>query len=98
MNPSITTKFIERHLDWFEGSFCYLTENLNFPIELIECTSSWIWDFDELSQHSKITPELIDGITLEALNRFNMGVVGTVKIAYQNFISTLEQKPLVRST
>ncbi|OGC88486.1 ATP synthase F1 subunit gamma [Candidatus Adlerbacteria bacterium RIFOXYC1_FULL_48_26] len=49
------------------------------------------------SNNDKITPELIDGITLEALNRFNMGVVGTVKIAYQNFISTLEQKPAVHT-
>ena len=47
--------------------------------------------------NDKITPELIDEITLEALNRFNMGAVGTVKIAYQNFISTLEQKPAVHT-
>ncbi|MBY0473008.1 ATP synthase F1 subunit gamma, partial [Patescibacteria group bacterium] len=49
------------------------------------------------ANNDKITPELIDEITLEALNRFTMGAVGTVKIAYQNFISTLEQKPVIHT-
>jgi len=47
--------------------------------------------------NDKITSDLIDEIALEALHRFTMGAVGTVKVAYQNFISTLEQKPAVHT-
>jgi F-type H+-transporting ATPase subunit gamma len=49
------------------------------------------------SNNDKVTPELIDEITIEALDRFTSGAVGTVKIAYQNFISTLEQKPVIHT-
>ncbi len=49
------------------------------------------------SNNDQVTPELIDQITLEALNRFSTGAVDAVKIAYQNFISTLEQKPVIHT-
>lgn len=49
------------------------------------------------ANNDKVTPELIDEITVEALNRFTSGVVSTVKIAYQNFVSTLEQKPVIHT-
>ncbi len=44
-----------------------------------------------------LTQELLNEITAEAANRFALGVVDTVKIAYQNFISTFEQRPTLRT-
>ena len=38
---------------------------------------------------------MIEEIVAEAANRFTMGEVGVVKVAFQNFISTLEQKPVL---
>ncbi len=45
------------------------------------------------NNNDKITADMVEQIVREAMNRFSMGEVGTVKIAFQNFISTLEQKP-----
>lgn len=47
--------------------------------------------------NDKVSSELIDEIVLEAMHRFSTGAVGSVKIAYQNFISTLEQKPAMHT-
>ena len=44
----------------------------------------------------EVTAELIQQIVSEAASRFTSGAVDTVKIAYQNFISTFEQRPVVR--
>jgi len=40
--------------------------------------------------------EGMDAVVSEAANRFLLGQVDVVKIAYQNFISTFEQRPAVR--
>lgn len=45
----------------------------------------------------ELTSELIQDIVREAANRFAAGVVDEVKIAYQNFISTFEQRPTIRT-
>jgi F-type H+-transporting ATPase subunit gamma len=45
----------------------------------------------------KISSEMIETIVTEAANRFGAGAVDTVRIAYQGFISTFEQKPSVRA-
>lgn len=47
------------------------------------------------NNNDKITAEMVEEIVREAANRFTMGEVDTVKIAFQNFISTLEQKPVL---
>ena len=44
-----------------------------------------------------ISPELISELVHEAAGRFTMGECDTVKIAYQHFISTFEQKPKLRT-
>ena len=44
----------------------------------------------------KITGEMIDVLVREAGYRFSLGAVDVVKVAYQNFISTFEQRPTVR--
>jgi len=44
-----------------------------------------------------LTPELMRELVDEAAFRFSTGVVDEVKIAYQNFISTFEQRPTIRS-
>ena len=43
--------------------------------------------------NDKVSASMIEEIVREAANRFTMGEVGVVKVAFQNFISTLEQKP-----
>ncbi len=43
--------------------------------------------------NDKVSADMIEEIVREAANRFSMGEVGVVKVAFQNFISTLEQKP-----
>ena len=47
--------------------------------------------------NDKISPDMIDEIVAEAANRFTMGEVDIVKVAFQNFISTLEQKPVLHT-
>lgn len=44
-----------------------------------------------------VTAELVDEIIAEAARRFLAGEVGVVRVAYQNFISTFEQRPTVRT-
>ncbi len=44
-----------------------------------------------------VTEELIHDIVHEAANRFALGECDTVKIAYQHFITTFEQKPKIRT-
>lgn len=44
-----------------------------------------------------ITTELIESIVHEATNRFAFTSTDLVRIAYQNFISTFEQRPTVRT-
>ncbi len=44
-----------------------------------------------------VSRELIDTLVAEAANRFAMGECDLVKIAYQNFISTFEQRPTMRT-
>lgn len=45
----------------------------------------------------ELTAERIEEIVRTAANRFSFGAVDTVKIAYQNFISTFEQRPTVHT-
>ncbi len=45
----------------------------------------------------KVTTEMIEALVSEAGNRFELRSVDVVKIAYQNFISTFEQRPTVRT-
>ncbi len=45
----------------------------------------------------EISSELIREIVDEAADRYALGAVDTVKIAYQNFISTFEQRPTLRT-
>jgi F-type H+-transporting ATPase subunit gamma len=45
----------------------------------------------------ELSAETLDTIIAEAANRFAMGEAGLVRIAYQNFISTFEQRPIVRT-
>ncbi|HVY72437.1 MAG TPA: ATP synthase F1 subunit gamma [Candidatus Paceibacterota bacterium] len=49
------------------------------------------------NNNDQISSETIDEIVREALWRYSEGSIGTVKIAYQNFISTLEQKPTLHT-
>ncbi len=44
-----------------------------------------------------VTSELVDGLVKEAANRFAMGAVDQVKIVYQNFVSTFEQRATLRT-
>ncbi len=44
-----------------------------------------------------LTSELVDEIVLEAANRFSTGVVDLVKIVYQQFITTFEQRPTMHT-
>ncbi len=44
-----------------------------------------------------LTSELVDEIVLEAANRFSTGVVDEVKIVYQQFITTFEQRPTMHT-
>ncbi len=44
-----------------------------------------------------ISHDLIRSLVDEAANRFSMGAADTVRVSYQSFISTFEQKPYVRS-
>lgn len=44
-----------------------------------------------------VTAEVIDELAREAIFRYSNSTVGTVKLAYQNFVSTLEQKPVLRT-
>lgn len=44
-----------------------------------------------------VSHELISGIVHEAASRFAMGECDAVKIAYQHFITTFEQKPKLRT-
>lgn len=43
-----------------------------------------------------LTPEFVAQLVDEAASRFASGRVGVVKIAYQNFVSTFEQRPTLR--
>jgi F-type H+-transporting ATPase subunit gamma len=45
----------------------------------------------------EISPGLIDDLVAAAAEKFGAGEVGTVKIAYQNFVSTFEQRPTIRT-
>ncbi len=45
----------------------------------------------------EITSELITALVHEAADRFKGGAVDSVKIAYQNFISTFEQRPMLHT-
>ncbi|KKW38004.1 MAG: ATP synthase F1 subcomplex gamma subunit [Candidatus Adlerbacteria bacterium GW2011_GWB1_54_7] len=45
----------------------------------------------------EISAELVQEIVTEVSNRFVSGAVDSVKIVYQNFISTFEQRPAVRT-
>lgn len=49
------------------------------------------------SNNDQVTSEVIDEIAREAIFRYSNGTVGAVKLAYQNFVSTLEQKPALRT-
>jgi F-type H+-transporting ATPase subunit gamma len=49
------------------------------------------------ANNDQISTETIDEIVREAVWRYAEGHIGTVKIAYQNFISTLEQKPILHT-
>jgi F-type H+-transporting ATPase subunit gamma len=53
----------------------------------------------ERSEHNidSISSDFIEELVRAAVTRFNMGDVDTVKIAYQNFISTFEQRPTLRT-
>lgn len=44
-----------------------------------------------------VTTELIESIVQEATNRFVLKTTDIVKVAYQNFVSTFEQRPTVRT-
>lgn len=45
----------------------------------------------------RISSDMIEKVVNEAAFRFSSGAVDTVRIAYQSFISTFEQKPTVRT-
>jgi F-type H+-transporting ATPase subunit gamma len=45
----------------------------------------------------EISSQRIDELVAEAARKFGAGEVGTVKIAYQNFVSTFEQRPTLRT-
>ncbi|HVV39229.1 MAG TPA: ATP synthase F1 subunit gamma [Candidatus Paceibacterota bacterium] len=45
----------------------------------------------------QITPELIDTLVSGAAKRFTLGEVEVVKIVYQNFVSTFEQRPTIHT-
>lgn len=47
--------------------------------------------------NDQVSSEVIDEIVREAVWRYAEGTISTVKIAYQNFISTLEQKPALHT-
>lgn len=47
--------------------------------------------------NGQVASDVIDEIVREAVWRYAEGSIGTVKIAYQNFISTLEQKPTLHT-
>jgi F-type H+-transporting ATPase subunit gamma len=56
--------------------------------------------FEVVASHSnndKVTPEMLQEITNEAANRFTAGAVDVVKVGYQNFVSTLEQRPVLHT-
>ncbi|MDO8518398.1 MAG: ATP synthase F1 subunit gamma [bacterium] len=44
-----------------------------------------------------LTPEFVAQLVDEAASAFNTGAVDVVKIAYQNFVSTFEQRPTLRT-
>ncbi len=44
-----------------------------------------------------VSSELVSSIVREAADRFVSGAYDTVKIAYQNFISTFEQRPIIHT-
>ncbi len=44
-----------------------------------------------------VTAELVEGIVVEAAQHFATGETNEVKVAYQNFISTFEQRPTLRT-
>lgn len=45
----------------------------------------------------RISIEMIEALVREAAYRFSLGSTDSVKVAYQNFISTFEQKPTIRT-
>jgi F-type H+-transporting ATPase subunit gamma len=45
----------------------------------------------------QISSAMIDEVLKNAAQRFTAGEVGVVKVAYQNFVSTFEQRPTVRT-
>jgi F-type H+-transporting ATPase subunit gamma len=47
--------------------------------------------------NDQVSSGTIDEVVREIIFRFQAGEIGTVKIAYQNFISTLEQKPTLHT-
>ncbi len=53
----------------------------------------------ERSEHNidSISSEFIEELVFAAVERFSAGEVDTVKIVYQNFISTFEQRPTLRT-
>ncbi|MBP9711173.1 MAG: ATP synthase F1 subunit gamma [Candidatus Pacebacteria bacterium] len=53
----------------------------------------------ERSEHNidSISSDFIEELVRSAVTRFDMGDVDTVKIAYQNFVSTFEQRPTLRT-
>ncbi len=46
---------------------------------------------------AEVSNEVVQQLVAEAAHRFAYGAVDTVKIAYQNFVSTFEQRPTVRT-
>lgn len=44
-----------------------------------------------------VSPELISALTSEAAHRYATGAVDAVTIVYQNFVSTFEQRPTLRT-
>lgn len=56
--------------------------------------------YDIVSYHPNtedISSEMIDALVAQAANRFVLQAVDVVKIAYQQFVSTFEQRPEVRT-
>ncbi|MEI6864285.1 MAG: ATP synthase F1 subunit gamma, partial [Candidatus Adlerbacteria bacterium] len=47
--------------------------------------------------NDKITSDIVREIVDEAAHRFTLGVVDVVKVGYQNFVSTLEQRPVLHT-
>jgi F-type H+-transporting ATPase subunit gamma len=45
----------------------------------------------------QVSSDIVEEIVREAASRFSTGAVDVVKVAYQNFVSTFEQRPTLRT-